>query len=39
MINAISPKSFNALGCLDQIIWKGVETLTVLQRDKKAQRL
>ena len=23
MIQAISPPSFNALGCLDQILWKG----------------
>ena len=23
MIQAINPPSFNALGCLDQILWKG----------------
>ena len=35
MIQAINPLSFNALECLDQILWKGVEAPTVLQRDKK----
>ena len=31
----ISPPNFSALGCLDQILWTGVESPPVLQRDKK----
>ena len=39
MIYSISPPNFNALGCLDRILWKGVfrgNTPAVLQRDIKA---
>ena len=39
MIQAINPPTFNALGCLNQILWKGVEPppppTPMPQRDKK----
>ena len=38
MIYAISPPSLNALGCLDQILWKGTDPPSVLQEDKKPQQ-
>ena len=35
MILAISPPYFSSLGCLYQILLAGVETPSVLRRDKK----
>ena len=36
----MSPGNFNALGCLDEVLWTaGGKDPPVLQRDKKAQCL